>query len=229
LLDHGGVRVLVALAAFAILPACRTSGLATTDEHADGGTVDLARPPAYDLATASCDGLDDVVRSLLGAAQTCSAPSDCTSTQTRCGLPGGCDVVMSTSTKSALQPVLSTWDRLGCGNDILCAPCPPPPAQPPGCFGGRCRAAPTTCEEIRTLFDALKASSANSCTTADDCVVTTGPCGLDDCRLVYSKAIRDDINQLTGWWGSLSCPWNGGACAKCAQPDPAVCRAGRCE
>jgi hypothetical protein len=221
--------VAVAAAAF-VLPACRTNPL-VAPESGDGGAAngDLGRPPTYDLAAVRCDGLDEVVASLLDAPQTCVAESDCITVDTRCGLPGGCGVLVSKATAEALKSPLASWDAQGCGDAIDCGPCPRSPDRPPVCLGGRCRPAPTTCDEIRALFDALKASSANSCAGPSDCVTTTGPCGLDDCRLVYSRAVESEVRQLTGWWGALSCPWNGGACAKCPMPAPAVCVAGRCQ
>lgn len=213
-----------------LVAGCRTNPLVVPDDS-DGGTTNLdqGRPPIYDLAAVRCDGLDGVVASLLNAPQTCTTEADCTTVQTRCGLPGLCGALVSTATASALQAPLSSWDAQGCGDAIDCGPCPLQPALAPACLGGRCRPAPTTCDEIRRLYAALLASSANSCGGANDCVTTTGPCGLDDCRMVYSRAVENDVRQLTGWWGALSCPWDAGACARCKAPDPAVCSAGRCQ
>lgn len=107
----------------------------------DGGggdlaAADLAGGGAPDLAGASCAAIADSVQSWIDGHKSCTRASDCTETNTDCGLPGQCGAYLQVSALSGLMSIEDSWTAAGCTGP--CPPCAFP--APATCTNGQCAA-----------------------------------------------------------------------------------------
>jgi hypothetical protein len=111
------------------LCACSQSGLPATG---DGGAA------AADLKSTGCNDLRRQVQTYLAdfANQKCTLSSECTNTNTACGLQGVCGVALNNASLPGLTTLLMQWSSLGCADGEACPKCATPSAAT--CTSGVC-------------------------------------------------------------------------------------------
>ena len=114
-----------------LLVACGNRALPLAS-NPDGGAI-------ADLAGASCSDIETATSQWLDAHLACQSPSDCTWTETACGLPAHCGSYRAGASGPYLDALRAAWNQspLFCIRNG-CTTCPKASPPPPACVGGQC-------------------------------------------------------------------------------------------